>query len=663
MKLLKFCVLMTLFIIIGFNQMLSAQNLKKVYKDIESSENDKAQEELNKFTNEVKNSGEDFLLYSFANCLLLCNENTQDYDPYKALEIYGTTTKYEVNQSDIDKFLSKYSLSINKIKEIICSSILSQAKKVNTEASYHKAILSFNKAQEYGIHCGFKPEVDTLWVNAAYNEAKIKNTYEAYVNFYTYHGNSRYTQEVHKKFNEFAFQRAKNNISLESINNYIKGHSEKDNPYLSEAIRIRDSIAYKSLSESYYDYQSFIDKYPDSEHTGEIKKMLPNLLYRQATSEQNISLMNIFINENPNDERVVNMKAEVERLEYLSLLRDVSLVNFEDFKRRYPNSKYENDITERYNKLLSNNDLKRYGLKGAVKSIEYISEDKEKMQFNEMGYLTYCEPIPVIDEDLRKSLSNRIPINFNDEQTVRFFGSGVALGIDNMQERTYGTSGLTYEYRNGALISVKSNAFIWKFEYDEKGNLTTKDIFEFYPRLQKNPLRYRIKYGWSNDKLKYKHVYDPNGKEHFTIDITYSGNEAEMIIRGNRNYKFIATIDDAGLIGSITKYLCTNTYLDEYRLEEKNYYKYSNGNLTQVTCNGFLEGHVTSNYFFNRDSHGQITNYVYSIGQFTKYNDKEYTYIYDSHGNWVEVTTYKVIENDITIRTKESVITRTIIYY
>ena len=90
-----------------------------MFNYIKSEEIEKAQLELSQFTDDIKSSGEDFMLYGFAKCLLLCNENTKDNEPYKALEIYAETIKFEFEQSVFKEFLNKYSLSIDIIKIIL----------------------------------------------------------------------------------------------------------------------------------------------------------------------------------------------------------------------------------------------------------------------------------------------------------------------------------------------------------------------------------------------------------------------------------------------------------------------------------------------------------------------------------------------------------------
>ena len=217
------------------SQGISAQSIKKTYKYLEKNEIEKADIELKKFSSEVKYSDEVILFHTLAGCIILCNEQTRNYDPYEALELFEKASKPEIDYDYINEFLGKYSLSIDIIKGRICSSILNNAKKINTEASYKKAV-------QVGYKCGFQAEVDTLWTNGAYSEAKRENTYEENVHFFTYHGNSRYTNDVKKKFNEFEFQRAKRINTLEALNLYINSHSDNDNPYLQEAISMRDSI-------------------------------------------------------------------------------------------------------------------------------------------------------------------------------------------------------------------------------------------------------------------------------------------------------------------------------------------------------------------------------------------------------------------------------------
>ena len=669
----------TLFVLICFSLLLdiqtsSAQNLKKVFKSIESDEIEKAQTELNKFSDEVNHVGDDFILINCAECLLLCNENNQEYDPYKALETFEHITKIEFNKPEVNELLSKYELSIDKIKETICSGILNQAKHINTEASYYAATMAYYKARPLGMDCEYKAEVDTLWVNAAYKEAKESNTYEAYVKFYSKHGTSRYTQEVFKKFNEFEYQRAKRNGSLEALNLYINGHSEEDNPYLSEAIHLRDSIAYSTLSKSYFEYKEFLDKYPNSEYALEITKKLPELLYKQAISDNDIALMTLLISEYPSDSRVRYLRGEIERLSYLELLQNVSLSNFEDFKRSYPNSIYTKEISEKYNRILENSDIKKVGLEGPIKSItttKYLPNENNriefevKTEFNNLGKITYCEPFEFFPDDFNQFFNIYVPFNFEDENCVTYLGFGYAPNID-YDYSIWGVSGLIYDYdQNWLLTKASDGNTICKFFYNNETN-------EFIKReiINRNfNKHYIIKYDREFNE-SFKRVYYENGNLYRQFEYLDNGGTAIINEKNNigniisrvtieRDFRYLivkriieSSLDYDNVFCSnseITYNYDANERLSSIHIIKKwKDYPYGNYNLPKkwkVTEDRTVK--------INRDVHGQITSW----------GNLKYQYQYDSYNNWIEATVYKVKSNDITIETKESVLTRQITYY
>lgn len=348
-----------------YNDEVNGQSLKKVFKLIENGEIAQASLEVNQFTEKVKESGVDFTLYGLASCLIVCNEKSQNYDPYKALEMVEITSNIDANKTEVNEFLAKYALSIDKVQEAICLSILNQAKKTNTEASYQQAIYVSDK-------CGFKPEVAELLVNAAFSEAKGKNTLENYYRFASIYPDSKYINEVHRIIKELEFYKAKSILSVKSMNDYIEKYSGKENKFSPVAIHIRDSIVYSKLNKSYSEYVDFMQKYPNSEYNSQIKKELPNLLFKQAISEKDIKLWELFINTFPENENIVRANYELENLFTEKLSNCTSLVLFESFKKRFPNNENMERLSETYLKIAANNTLNKWGLEGNVKSIKTI---------------------------------------------------------------------------------------------------------------------------------------------------------------------------------------------------------------------------------------------------------------------------------------------------
>jgi hypothetical protein len=228
-------VLITGIFILILSNGLFAQSLKKTFNYIEKGEVEKADLETGKFTEEIKKSGVDFTLYGIASCLIAINEGYHNYNPYKSLEMFEITSKINANKSEVNKFLEKYNLSIEKVHELIFQTILKEAKKVNTEESYQKAL-------EVCQECFFKAEVLKLKEDAAYNNAKGDNSILTYEKFISSYPNSQYINEIKILSEKFAFEHAKFNLSLSSLNYYINKYSNNANIYIPIAIHLRDSI-------------------------------------------------------------------------------------------------------------------------------------------------------------------------------------------------------------------------------------------------------------------------------------------------------------------------------------------------------------------------------------------------------------------------------------
>ncbi len=341
------------YLILGFfllvlNQGLFAQNFKKMFSYIEKGDIAKAANENYKFSSgsAVKNGEEDFLL-GISNCLILANNSYDNYNPYKSLETFEILSNIDADKAEIDKFLDKYNLSIVKVHDLIYQSIYNEAVKVNTEKSYQKAL---DACQD----CRYKDEIVALKENAAYNEAKSNNSTDSYKYFIDAYPKSKHVTEIQAKLYESAFENAKANMAVPYLNQYIDTYLNSDNKNIPIAIHLRDSLVFSTLTKSYSEYLGFANQYPNSEYTPKIIEDLPNLLYSQAVNDNNLESYELFITNYPDDSRVNIAKSKVEELIYEKLLANFSLSEFEDFKQRFPNSKYINSLSETYYKIMAN---------------------------------------------------------------------------------------------------------------------------------------------------------------------------------------------------------------------------------------------------------------------------------------------------------------------
>jgi uncharacterized protein (TIGR02145 family) len=305
-------------ILIGANQVLIAQNFKKTYTYIQKGEIEKADLEVKQFTEKITKSDVDFTIYGIARCLIICDEKYQEYDPFKSLEMFEQTEKINADKGEVNKFLSKYDLSIEKVQEMIYQSILKVAKKVNTEESYQKAL---DVCQE----CFFKAEVLKLKEEAINNKTRVENA-------------------LKRLSEKSAFEHAKNDMSISSLDFYINKYSNSENIFIPIATHLRDSVAFSKLNKTYSGYLDFIKQYPNSELVFKMREELPNLLFNQASQEKNIDLYELFIKEYSNDNRRLFAETQVEKLLYEKLMGNKSSEEFADFKKRFPNSDYLKEL-------------------------------------------------------------------------------------------------------------------------------------------------------------------------------------------------------------------------------------------------------------------------------------------------------------------------------
>jgi len=650
---------------------LYSQSLRKTFNYIEKGDIDKAVNEVSKFNENIKKSGVDFTLYGIASCLITNNLKYQKYDPYKSLEMFDITAKIEANKGEVDKFLEKYSLSIEKVHEMIYQNILKEAKNENTEESYKKTLSVCNQ-------CFYEKEVINLQEDAAYNEAKSAKSVSVYKYFLNAYPDSKNKLEIKERLNDLAYLNAKSQMTLKSLNEFISEYAKNGNKYYNIAKHLCDSIAFSKINKSYSDYQNFLIQYPGSDLRVKIDAELPDLLYNQAVKENNIGLIELFLKNYPIDNRSDAIKVILENAFYESLREKSSLVEFEAFKRKFPNSKYIQPLSELYKKRMENNDLMKAELKGPVKSISATkysnnsgTEEMYLKQFNEFGKLISINP-GGISEDVFKDVFWKTYPGFFDNEGCLLFAGGMVVSEVDMMRRSSGTGLINFEYNsNGQLTYASDGINKWEFFYDADGNLITKDISSREGSYENYYLNYRFKYAWENGKLKYKHVFTPDGNKLSYYDVENIGNKQTIIYsEGGNNVgsKHKITVDynnENLIIGKVDEEL-NHEYTGDYWISKtESTYSYINGKLINIQERKALNksrvsmayndsGISTWSVTFTRDSFGQIT----SLGKGT-----EWAYKYDSNGNWVERTQYSIKSNDIVIRTVAEVVKRTISYY
>ena len=733
------------------------QNIKKIYKSLSNNEVEEAIIEYDKFPNEKTYKDLEYELFRLADCLIVSNKIAKDSDPYKAFNLYKSKAFKSI--SEIDEFLGKYGMNLNGILDTIFYRILEKSKIENTESSYTKALNVCD-------HCFYKEEVIKLQHLSAYNETKKTASLPVYKEFISKYPNSDHVDEINNLMESLAFSIAKSNNNVVALKSYIQEYSKRSNKYLplainlrdslafvraklintvdeydryiseysnqrnvnlAVAVNIRDSIAYYSLKRNYKDYKKFVTFYPKTKFTKNIQGELANLLLEEANEQKNITLYEKYLTEFPLDIRKDSVNLVLENLYYNNLKNRPSVNEVELFKVKFPNSKYILPLEELISKQFENSDMRKQGLKGAVKSIIIVRyqnkgrddavklvEDNEssfQRDYNELGNLvsesgSYDSRY---DDIVYPSKDSRlIEIAFVDElehsKKIIYAGrAGSAVG-----EIVFNTIiPIKHEYNENGRISVITGEYNEKnqkieYQYDPDGKLLSIDKYQsVYDFRINNPaikLRAKTKYVYDKEgRLIEENRYNEEGDCVLKNRIKYFGNNQvieQSTIEKREQRITLSYTNDKLLTKKIiespfTEVRSSNGAVEKFptHFEEYNYL-YSNRNLSQIYY--FQKNNIYNSQFncynwdagenisikINRDLNGEISSYVPMLNdnhqkktvveresENMQKKSSEWQYKYDLFGNWVEREEYVVFRNDIVVKKIVGKTKRIINYY
>lgn len=637
---------------------LHAQSLKKTFKYIKEGEIAKADIEVQEFKSDQKTSVEDLMLYGLASCLIICNENYQNYDPYKSLELFKTTAEANANKAEVDEFLGKYELSITKVQEIIYQSIFSQAQKINTEKTYEKALSvcqcgiiqspktntasSFKKAVIVYQYCFYKDEAIKLKEEAAYNESKKKGSVEGCKYFIGAYPKSEHVTEINNLLYGLAFQNAKANISLSSMDvylkeysnnsntyipiatnirdslafsfaqksntfidydNYILTYSSINNKYLPLAINIRDSIAFNSLNKNYSDYQNFVKKYPNSKYLNRVKGDFANLLFDEANKTRKIYLFEQFLAQYPNDARKDSVNIKLEKLYFEKLKGKPTTKSKEFFKNRFPNSPDLNLVD-----ALVSKDFGEQELTGKVKSTK------------SRQYIVYYPKSNTSDDSPAIDLYNHFNKNGNLIENGIYMadGSFIRIGTVKYDENENIVEESSYQ-PDGSLENRST------YKYDKDENVLDESNYQSDGSLK--------------NRKTYK--YDDQGNMIEKCEYQEDGSFNKNTYDANENLLEECDYNKDGSIKSKGKYMggVEFDYCSYYQNGKIKYQKKSDDKNNPIEFNFYSpEGRVETKHFKKYDAQGNKTEEIYyredgSIGERTNYK-------YDYLGKLIEKIDY-----------------------
>ena len=126
--------LKVLIISLLFISNLYSQSVKKIFKQIKNNEIELAIIESEKTDSREKFDEEEKVLFQLGKCLLMSNEKSSLFKPYDSYNLYKSLTI--TKKEDVDEFLSKYELSLNKISDLIFQGIVIAAWKSSKYESY-----------------------------------------------------------------------------------------------------------------------------------------------------------------------------------------------------------------------------------------------------------------------------------------------------------------------------------------------------------------------------------------------------------------------------------------------------------------------------------------------------------------------------------------------
>jgi len=397
---MKIKILISTFVIVfsGYSQ-----NIKKIYKSIKNSEIEEAIIESSKTDSKAKFDENENILFQLSQSVLQSISNSSVFKPYDAFNQFKSIP---INKADeINDYLNKYELNINKIQELIYTGVVYEAKKQNSESSY-------NKALEICKPCSYENELIDLKTSSAYNECKAKQSVNGYKYFIDNYPSSKFTNEIQELYCQISFELVKNSLNKSELQKFIKSiHSNKNlksNNFCQNKIQvvndIIDSLTILEIGNNYDELKQFIIENPASKFIIKLKQDLPNLLYQESIKTNSFDLMKIFISEYPIDIRSKALKEKLSKTKYFEISIN-KVNNCEDCKYEF----VKENILGNKNYLFKSNE--KYGIidikSGKAQTsfkydaIERVSDKIAKVLLNEKWGLIdkTCKEITRINFD------------------------------------------------------------------------------------------------------------------------------------------------------------------------------------------------------------------------------------------------------------------------
>jgi hypothetical protein len=114
------------------------QRPRKIYSLLLEKNVSEALNELNKFDSQKKYDKDDLIFFEIAKSLLMIEKGVGMYNPIKSIQTFSNISIPPEYKEDIDVFLNKYQLDLNKISILINSELVVEAKLTNSIEAYSK---------------------------------------------------------------------------------------------------------------------------------------------------------------------------------------------------------------------------------------------------------------------------------------------------------------------------------------------------------------------------------------------------------------------------------------------------------------------------------------------------------------------------------------------
>ena len=190
-----------------FPQIIEAQKANKILDLLQQGKISKAVEKRNRV---YSNDGaKELMLADICDCILFNTKEYKAYDPYKAYSIFKDTYLKHKDNKDANKFLTKHKTSFLKIQTQIENNILADAKVLNTEEGYNKAISVCDS-------CSYLSEAKVLQEEVVYNNAISEGTLEGYNYFLSHYPESEKVEEITALADKIIFEKLDDTIEAYS---------------------------------------------------------------------------------------------------------------------------------------------------------------------------------------------------------------------------------------------------------------------------------------------------------------------------------------------------------------------------------------------------------------------------------------------------------------